>query len=96
MSEPRPTGANWHSLLGQQVVVDVRAPYIYIGTLSEVGADTLVLKDADVHYRGDSQTTGELYLLEARREGVRASRARAFVMRSEVVSISSLDDIIVF
>jgi len=82
------------SLLGQEVVVDVKHAHIYIGTLSRIGADSIVLTDADVHFCGDSLTTVELYLVETKKNGVRPNRKAAYVMRSEVLSISRLDDII--
>ena len=92
----KPSGLNDElaSLIGDQVVVDVKAPYVYIGTLSRVGTDALVLADADVHPCDDSHTTRELYILETKNTGIRANRHSVHVMRAEIVSISRLSDIV--
>jgi len=82
------------SLVGQEVVVDVKGRYIYIGTLRSVAGDSLVLDDADVHACDDSQTTNEFYVLEAKKNGVRANRNAVYVMRSEVLSVSRLQDVV--
>jgi len=87
-------GDAWQPLIGCPVVLDTKGPYIYLGTLKAVGQEAVVLTSADVHYRGDSPTTSELYLLQARKDGVRVSREQVFVMRGEVVSLSRLSDIV--
>jgi len=96
MDDARNPDGELESLVGRQVVVDVNAPYVYIGTLRALGREALVLKDADVHLRDDSQTTQEVYVLEARRDGVRANRSVVYVMRSAVVSMSRLEDVILY
>jgi hypothetical protein len=82
------------ALVGQTVVLDVRAPYLYIGTLTGVGQRVVSLRDADVHFCGDSQTTAELYILESKKNEVRPNRATVHVVLAEVVSISRLADVI--
>ncbi len=94
MDEPGSIGHELEALIGQLVVVDVKDPHLYIGTLSGVGQSVVVLADADVHFCGDSLTTTELYLVETRKNGVRPNRREVYVLRSEVVSISRLTDII--
>jgi len=74
--------------------VDVKHSHLYVGTLAKIGEECIVLKDADVHFRDDSQTTAELYLLETKRNGVRPNRGSVYIMRREVLSVSRLDDII--
>ena len=83
-------------LIGQQVVVDVKGRHVYIGTLDRVGKETLLLREADVHFCDDSQTTSEFYLLETRKNGVRVNRSTVYVMRSEVLSVSRLDDVVIY
>lgn len=80
-------------LIGREVVVDVLAPYVYLGLL--VGSDHryLVLEGADVHDLRDTNTTRDLYVLDSRRHGVSANRNRVLVSRDQVVSISKLEDI---
>jgi hypothetical protein len=83
-------------LIGQQVVVDVKGRHVFIGTLDRVGKETLLLREADVHFCDDSQTTSEFYLLETRKNGVRVNRSTVYVMRSEVLSVSRLDDVVIY
>jgi hypothetical protein len=82
------------ALVGEEVVVDVRGRYVYLGTLHAVAGDSIVLHNADVHACDDSQTTNEYYVLEAKKNGVRANRKVVFVMRAEVISISRLQDVV--
>jgi hypothetical protein len=77
-------------------VLDVKAAVLYLGTLGEVSRSCFILREADVHFCGDSQSTRELYLLEARKTGVRPNRRTVYVMREEVVSISRLDDVVLY
>jgi hypothetical protein len=81
-------------LIGEQVIIDVKGSYIYLGTLAKVGREVIVLKEADVHYCGDSQTTTELYAMEARKNGLRVNRKSVYVVRSEILSLARLEDII--
>lgn len=85
------------ALLGQTVVVDTRAANLaYIGRLTAVTADALVLADADVHDMNDSKTSREVYVMESKKYGVKANRAEVRILLCEVVSLSRLDDVIVY
>jgi small nuclear ribonucleoprotein (snRNP)-like protein len=81
-------------LIGREVVLDVASLYVYLGTL--VGRDQhfLILEEADVHDLRDTSTSRELYVLEARRLGIRSNRVRVLVRTDEVVSVSALNDVI--
>jgi hypothetical protein len=81
-------------LIGQTVVVDVAAPFIYLGTLIAANAAFVVLADADVHDLRDSETTRELYLLSTLRDGVRRNRREVSVRWEQVLSISKLTDVV--
>ncbi len=94
MEEPGRIDRELEELVGHVIVADVKDPHLFIGTLSRVGQSVLVLTDADVHFCGDSLTTTELYLVETRKNGVRPNRREVYVLRSEVVSISRLEDVI--
>jgi hypothetical protein len=80
-------------LIGREVVVDVAAPYVYLGRLTGSDQRHLVLEDADVHDLRDTTTTRDLYVLDSRRHGVSANRRRVLVSRDQVVSISDLGDV---
>ncbi|MBI5761536.1 MAG: hypothetical protein HZA46_23750 [Planctomycetales bacterium] len=78
----------------QAVVLDIVSPFVIIGTLTGWDDRYLVLKDADVHDLRDTTTTRELYVIETRRFGIRITRERVLVKLSEVVTISSLADVL--
>ena len=81
-------------LVGQQVVVDVAAQFVYVGTLKSVEAGFLVLADADVHDLRDSDTTRELYVLSSARDGVRRNRKQVSLCWEAVLSISKIEDVV--
>ena len=71
-------------------------PYVYLGTLKEWQEHYLVLSDADVHDTSEGHSGKELYVLEARRNGVQKNRNEVTVQRSLVVSVSKIDDVVLF
>jgi len=81
-------------LIGKQVVLDTAGPLVYLGVLEQVTPEGFWLRDADVHDRNDGQAGKELYVTEARRLGIVPNRKRVFVIRSVVMSISALEDVI--
>ncbi len=80
--------------IGQDVVIDVEAQYVFLGRLTEVTSDWVVLKQADVHDLRDSKTTRELYVLDSRTDGIRVNRKKAKLPVDQVVSVSLLEDVI--
>ena len=82
------------AFIGKPVVVDTDSNMVYVGTLEEVTSSSLVLSDADAHNMTDSSTSKELYVLEARKYGIRPNRSRVWVSIVRMVSISLLDDVI--
>ncbi|MFO8008738.1 MAG: hypothetical protein R6V05_13485 [Candidatus Brocadiia bacterium] len=96
MTEGTKAAPNLEDLEGDQVILDVDGPFIYIGTLSGVGEKVLVLTEADVHFCSDSESTTEYYLLETKRNEVRPNRSAVYVMRDKVVGVSRLADIKVY
>ena len=91
MAKTQPAFARY---LDSVVVVDTHSQYVYLGRLAEVTPDELVLANADVHDLGDGSSTRDIYLLEARRHGVRGNRREVTVRIDTVLSISRLDDVI--
>ena len=81
-------------LLGQVVVVDLKSPWVYIGTLVAWEAEYLVLEQVDAHDLRDSPTTREKYVLDTRVHGVRVNRRRVWIRADEVVGICTLEDIL--
>jgi len=86
--------SHWQTLLGEQVVLDVTSPYVYLGRLEEVVPGFLILVEADVHDLRDTATTRERYVRERGELGIHANRRRVWVRMDEVVGISRLDDVV--
>jgi hypothetical protein len=84
----------WTPFLNSAVVLDLASPYVVLGTVTAVNGLFVTLADADVHDLRDSKTTRELYVLEARRHGIRSNRQQTSVRINEIVSLSRLDDVI--
>lgn len=82
--------------VGQTVVVDVDGPVVYLGRLAAISADFLLMEDVDVHNLGDSATSRERYVIEAKKLGIRPNRKQAQVRLARVVGISRLEDVIEF
>jgi hypothetical protein len=80
-------------LLNQKIVVDMRTPYVCLGTLVRYDADFLELKSADIHDLRDGDTTREIYVADSKATGIKRNRKRALVRRDEIVAISRLDDV---
>lgn len=80
--------------IGKQVVVDVEAPFVYLGRLHAIHENTLVLKGVDVHDLRDSTTTREVYVRESRVHGIQPNRKTVQIRLEKVVSISPLEDVI--
>jgi|YNPNPStandDraft_1061719.scaffolds.fasta_scaffold67157_2 hypothetical protein len=89
MAVPEPIA----NLVGQVVVVDTDSHMLYIGKLAKVGDDFLELAEADVHSHLDSHSSREVYIMDARKLGIRQNRTGAIVLMSRVVSISRLEDV---
>ena len=83
-----------NSLIGHEVVLDMIAPYVYLGRLSSCDMHYLVLDEADVHDLRDTTTTRENYVVDSRRLGIRTNRQRVLVRLDQVISVSRLDAVI--
>ena len=81
-------------MLDDLVVLDTGTPIVYIGKLAEITEAAFVLIDTDMHDCRDGYAHREAYLAETHREGVTANRRRIVVMRSAVISVSRLADVV--
>lgn len=84
------------SLLGKEVVVDTRSPWVYIGTLAAIQADSLLLRDVDVHDSGEISLPKERYVIASCETGIKANRRSVYINLEYVVSVSLLADVIKF
>ncbi len=78
---------------GRVVVLDLRSPYVCLGTLTGADEEFLELRDADLHDFRDSSATREIYVYDSVRLGIRRNRERVLVRRDEVVGIGLFDEI---
>lgn len=81
-------------LVGREVVIDTSGQFVYLGTLKSADAHFLELADADVHDCTESGTSKEVYIIDAKKFGVKKNRGSVFVRAPMVVSISRLSDIV--
>ena len=93
MSQPAP-GSLLADMIGGKVVIDLRSTYVALGTL--IGADEqfLALKNADLHDLRDTDTTRENYIAESKATGIKRNRKRLLVLRSDMVAVAKLDDVV--
>ncbi len=80
--------------IGEVVVIDTDSRWIYIGRLSSIEVDFLVLEEADAHDITDTLSTREEYLRTSRLNGVVVNRRKVLVRLDKVVGISKLEDIV--
>lgn len=81
-------------LIGQRVVIDLRGEYVCMGTLGRVDEHFLELRNADLHDLRDTDTTRENYVAESVATGIKRNRRRLLLVRTEIVAVSRLDDVV--
>ena len=77
-----------------EIVLDTRGELIYLGKLTKVSEHFYELADADVHDVVAGRTSKEIYIMDAKKHGVKKNRAHVLVRKREIVSISRLADIL--
>jgi hypothetical protein len=80
-------------LIGSKVVIDLRSEYVCLGTLTRVDQHFLELKHADLHDLRDTDTTRENYVAESVATGIKRNRRRLLLMRTEIVAVARLEDV---
>lgn len=81
------------ALIGQVLVLDLRSPYVCLGTLVALDEEFYALADADLHDLRDSTATREIYVHDSLRLGIRRNRARVLIRRDEVIALTRFDDV---
>jgi small nuclear ribonucleoprotein (snRNP)-like protein len=81
-------------LIGEKVVLDLRSAFVCLGTLQRMDEHFLELSNADLHDLRDTETTRELYVAESKATGIKRNRRRVVVVRSEIIAVCRLDDIV--
>ncbi len=90
------TPAALRELLGTLVIVDTDAAFIYLGRLEGADPEFLRLEEVDAHEISKASLSKERYVHEARNIGVRSNRKCTWVNMARVISISRLEDVVVF
>lgn len=79
--------------LNDKVVIDLKSPFVCLGTLSRIEAHFLELKGADLHDLRDTDTSRENYVAASVRTGIKRNRKKVVLFREDVVAISRLADV---
>jgi hypothetical protein len=80
--------------IDQKVVIDLRSPFVCLGTLTAADEQHLELRDADLHDLRDTHTSRENYVAAAKRTGIKHNRKRVLIVRAEVVAVARLKDLV--
>ncbi len=80
--------------ISKKVVIDLKSHYVCLGTLSQVDEFHLEIINADLHDLRDCDSTRENYIVSTTSTGIKRNRRRVVIMKSEVVAISLLKDVV--
>ncbi len=80
-------------LIGAKVVIDLRSPFVCLGTLTRIDEHFLELKNADLHDLRDTETSRENYVAACIATGIKRNRKRVTVFRNDVVAVTRLDEV---
>jgi hypothetical protein len=80
--------------LNERVVIDLSSPYVCLGKLTRFDGDFLELKNADLHDLRDTDTTRENYVASSAATGVKRNRKKLLLMRSDIVAVARLEDVV--
>ena len=80
-------------LLNRKVIIDLSSPFVALCVLQRIDNLYLELKNADLHDLRDTDTTRENYVAASYATGIKRNRKRVLIVRSEVVAVSRLDDV---
>ncbi len=80
--------------INARVVIDLRSPFVCLGTLLRFDEQFLELKNADLHDLRDTDTSRENYVAASKATGVKRNRKRVMIFRSDVVAVAKLEDVV--
>jgi len=82
------------SYKNEKVVIDTSTSWVYIGTLKEEDDNFYVLVEADAFDIGETSLSKQEYLMMVKRDGIVPNRRKVKVLKSKVVAITLLSDIL--
>jgi small nuclear ribonucleoprotein (snRNP)-like protein len=80
--------------LNEKVVVDMRSQFVCLGTLTRFDEHFLELKNADLHDLRDTDTSRENYVAESWATGIKRNRKKVLLVRSDLVAIARMSDLV--
>ena len=83
-------------LLNEKVVVDTPWSLVYIGRLTAWSPYFVTLEEVDVHDLSQGTSSKDTYIHTARKHGIQLNRRQVLIRKSQVVSLSALDDVIAY
>jgi small nuclear ribonucleoprotein (snRNP)-like protein len=83
-----------NEFIGEKVVIDLRSEFVCLGTLSQIDEHFLELKNADLHDLRDTDTSRENYVAANVKTGIKRNRKRVMILRSDVVAVARLDEVV--
>ena len=91
---PDPRWPMLTEMIGSKVVIDLRSPFVALGTLLRIDEQFLELRNADLHDLRDTDTTRENYIAASAATGINRNRKKLLLMRAEIVAIARLEDVV--
>jgi small nuclear ribonucleoprotein (snRNP)-like protein len=79
--------------LNEKVVIDLKSPFVCLGTLVRFDDQFLELKGADFHDLRDTDTSRENYVAASVATGIKRNRKKVLLVRADVVAVSRLTDV---
>jgi len=79
--------------LNEKVVIDLKSPFVCLGTLVRCDDQFLELKGADFHDLRDTDTSRENYVAASVATGIKRNRKKVLLVRADVVAVSRLTDV---
>lgn len=82
------------SYKNEKVVIDTSTSWVYIGTLKEENDIYYILNNADAFDIGETSLSKHEYLMMVKKDGIVPNRRKVKVLKSKVVAITLLSDIL--
>jgi small nuclear ribonucleoprotein (snRNP)-like protein len=79
--------------LNEKIVVDLKSPFVCLGTLVRYDDHFLEMKSADLHDLRDTETSRENYVAASVETGIKRNRKKVVLFRADVVAVSRLVDV---
>jgi len=82
------------SYKNEKVVIDTSTSWVYIGTLKEEDDIYYILNNADAFDISETSLSKHEYLMMVKKDGIVPNRRKIKVLKSKVVAITLLSDIL--